>query len=104
MYCNGCGKEMQGDAAFCSYCGRGAEPFQPTRKLVRPREGRVLAGVCRALGNYFEVDVIIIRLVWVLVLLLGGTGLLAYIIAWIVIPSEPERLPIATGTQGAPTS
>jgi phage shock protein PspC (stress-responsive transcriptional regulator) len=64
----------------------------------------VLAGVCRALANYFEVDVVIIRLVWVLVLLLGGTGFLAYVIAWIVIPSEPERLPVAAGTQGAPTT
>ena len=105
MYCNGCGKTMQDDASFCSYCGRHVDMAKALpRKLMRPREGRVLAGVCRALAQYFEIDVVIIRLVWVLVLLMGGTGLLAYIIAWIVIPSEPEGLPIAPGAQGMQSS
>lgn len=59
------------------------------RKLIRPRKGRKLAGVCLAVANYFNVDVTLIRLIWVFALLPGGIpGILPYIICWIVIPSE----------------
>ena len=58
------------------------------QKIVRPREGRKIAGVCQALANFFGLDVSIIRIVWLLAVLLGGTGLLAYLICWLVIPEE----------------
>ncbi len=58
------------------------------QKIVRPREGRKIAGVCQALANFFGLDVNIIRIVWLLAVLLGGTGLLAYLICWLVIPEE----------------
>ncbi len=58
------------------------------KKIVRPREGRKIAGVCQALANFFGLDVSIIRIVWLLAVLLGGTGLLAYLICWLVIPEE----------------
>ncbi len=57
-------------------------------RLIRPREGRVLGGVCAAFGEYFELDGTLIRLAWVLLVCLGGTGILAYIVCWIVIPEE----------------
>ena len=58
------------------------------KKIVRPREGRKIAGVCQALANFFGLDVSIIRIVWLLAVLLAGTGLLAYLICWLVIPEE----------------
>jgi phage shock protein C len=59
------------------------------KKLVRPREGRVIAGVAKGLSEYFGVDVTIVRLIWILLLLPGGIpGLLLYIICWVVIPEE----------------
>ncbi|MBR3951504.1 MAG: PspC domain-containing protein [Bacteroidaceae bacterium] len=58
------------------------------QKIVRPREGRKIAGVCQALANFFGLDVNIIRIVWLLAVLLGGTGFLAYLICWLVIPEE----------------
>ncbi|MBP3350600.1 MAG: PspC domain-containing protein [Bacteroidaceae bacterium] len=58
------------------------------KKIMRPREGRKIAGVCQALANFFGLDVSIIRIVWLLAVLLGGTGLLAYLICWLVIPEE----------------
>lgn len=58
------------------------------KKIVRPREGRKIAGVCQALANFFGLDVSIIRIVWLLAVLLGGTGLLAYLVCWLVIPEE----------------
>lgn len=61
------------------------------KKLVRKRKDRVLGGVCAGLAEYFNVDVILVRLVWIgLTLLLGG-GILLYIIAWIIIPLEDKE-------------
>lgn len=59
------------------------------KKLIRPKEGRMLAGVCAAIANYFNVDVTIVRIVWVLLLLPGGfPGIIPYIILALLIPSE----------------
>ena len=59
------------------------------KRLVRPKKGRKIAGVCLAFANYLNIDVTVVRLVWILLLLPGGVpGLLPYIISWIMIPSE----------------
>jgi phage shock protein C len=57
-------------------------------KLLRPRDGAVLGGVCAAFARTLGIDVTLIRLAWVLTVCLAGTGLLAYVICWIVIPRE----------------
>jgi phage shock protein PspC (stress-responsive transcriptional regulator) len=62
-------------------------PPEP-RRLVRPREGRVLGGVCAGLGRYFDVDPIIFRIGAVVLVILGGSGLLVYLAALLLIPSE----------------
>jgi phage shock protein PspC (stress-responsive transcriptional regulator) len=59
------------------------------KKLRRPRKGRKVAGVCMGLANYFEMDIVLVRLFWILLLIPGGApGILPYIICWIVIPEE----------------
>lgn len=59
------------------------------KRLVRPKQGRVIAGVALGLANYFNVDVVFVRLLWVLLFLPGGLpGIIPYIVCWIVIPSE----------------
>ena len=59
------------------------------KKLVRPKEARVIAGVARAFANYFNVDIVLVRIIWAFLLLPGGfPGILFYIICWILIPSE----------------
>jgi phage shock protein C len=61
------------------------------KRLYRSRTDRWLAGVAGGLGEYFDVDPTLIRLVWVVLLIPGGLpGLLPYLICWIVIPREPE--------------
>jgi phage shock protein C len=61
------------------------------KRLERPIKGRVIAGVAAGLANYFNVNVILVRLVWVILFLPGGApGLLPYLICWIVIPSEKK--------------
>lgn len=57
-------------------------------KLVRPIVGRKVGGVCMGLAKWLEVDVSIIRVLTLVLALCCGTGFLAYLIAWAVIPSE----------------
>jgi len=62
---------------------------QDVRKLQRSLSDRRVAGVCGGLGEYFEIDPVVFRLLFVLACLPGGIpGLLAYLICWIVIPEE----------------
>ncbi len=56
------------------------------KRLYRSVENRKIAGVCGGLAEYFDIDPVIIRLAWVVFTLIGGAGILAYIIGWIVIP------------------
>ncbi len=59
------------------------------KRLYRSKTERMLGGVCGGLGEHFDVDPTVVRLIWVLVTLISlGTGLLLYLIAWIIIPDE----------------
>ncbi len=68
------------------------------KRLMRPREGRKIAGVCLGVAEYFDLDATLVRLVWLVLIFGAGTGFLAYIIGWIVMPEEPYLLP-AQATQ-----
>ncbi len=59
------------------------------KKLYKSQGDRKLCGVCGGLGEFFGIDASLIRLAWIVFSLLGGSGVLAYIIAAIVIPDEP---------------
>jgi phage shock protein C len=63
------------------------------KRLVRPREGRKIAGVCLGFGEYFDLDVTLVRVVWLITAFCTGVGFLGYLIAWIVMPEEPYLLP-----------
>lgn len=92
MFCNYCGKVIPDDASLCAYCGVRVGGVIARKRLVRPRAGRKIAGVCLGFAEYFDLDVSLIRVVW-LVCILCGVGVLAYGVAWIVIPEEPLYLP-----------
>ena len=62
------------------------------KKLYRSDENKMLAGVCGGISEYFGVDPTLIRLAWVVFSLLGGSGLLAYILAAIIIPRDDSNL------------
>src|SRR4051794_40262606 len=71
------------------------ETIRETRRLTRPRDGRWLGGVSAGLGAYFDLNAAIYRIAFVALALAGGTGILLYIAAWLVIPDEGEADSIA---------
>ncbi|MCT4564248.1 MAG: PspC domain-containing protein [Maledivibacter sp.] len=59
------------------------------KKLYRSEIDSKIAGVCGGIAEYFDIDPTLVRLGWILFVLLGGSGILGYIIAWLIIPQRP---------------
>ena len=98
MYCNACGKAISEDARFCAYCGTVLGHLPAPKKLMRPRVGRTVAGVCAGMGHYLDLDVSLVRVVWALITVLSGIfpGVVVYALAWVIVPEEPWALPAAS--------
>ena len=60
------------------------------KRLLRPRDGRMAAGVCAGLAAYFGVDVNLVRLGFGVLTVFYGLGILVYLIAWAILPEEGE--------------
>lgn len=101
MVCAACGNTVNDTARFCSACGAplaGAAYASQWPRLERPRQGRRIAGVCAAFAQRYGWDPMLVRLILVLAVFCGaGAPLIAYFIAWIIIPNEPYMLPQTTG-------
>jgi phage shock protein C len=59
------------------------------KRLFRSRKDRIIGGVCGGMGNYFNLDPVLVRVIWAVCFFAFGAGLLAYILAWIIVPEEP---------------
>jgi phage shock protein C len=96
MYCSNCGRKLEDPARFCSDCGTPrATVAPPTYRtyerapLSRIRNGKV-AGVCGGVARYFDIDVTLVRIVWLLAALFPPLpGIVAYIVCWIAMPEDP---------------
>ena len=106
MFCTSCGLQMTEDAAFCSRCGKAtgapAAPraASPPHRLSRPMLDKKIAGVCAGFARYFEVDVTLMRILWIILALFTGVGFIAYVVAWICMPKDyaPMGAPVPQQT------
>lgn len=62
------------------------------KRLWRSRKDRKIAGICGGLGQYFHVDPLWMRLLFVLFFIAGGSALLVYLVMWLIVPLEPSDL------------
>jgi phage shock protein C len=101
MYCNACGKVIAEDGRFCSYCGNVVGVPPVPKKLMRSRTDRKIGGVCAGLAEYLELDVSLVRILWFFMTLACGIvpGLVAYFLAWIIIPEGQYLLPAGATRQ-----
>jgi phage shock protein C len=93
MYCTNCGKDIGEGPTFCQFCGIRVAPLPPIpkRPFARVRADKKIAGVCAGVARYFDLDPTLVRAIWLLSTLFAGTGLLVYIVLWIVMPLDPEN-------------
>ena len=90
MFCPQCGKEFTDRVNFCCQCGTALfTPAVRRKPLALSRTNRKIAGVCGGFAEYLDLDPTLIRILWVMLVIFGGCGLLAYLIAWIIMPEEP---------------
>jgi phage shock protein C len=69
------------------------------KRLYRSREECMVAGVCGGLAEYFNMDPTLVRVLFVILSLAGGPGIVAYIILAIIVPEEPEGYAVPSGDQ-----
>jgi phage shock protein C len=96
MFCTRCGSECREDDRFCSRCGTrtgAGEAAIAGKPLLLDKRNKKIAGVCAGFARYLEVDVILVRVIWLCVALTAGIGVLAYFAAWIIMPSDADQVP-----------
>jgi phage shock protein C len=109
MYCTHCRRELEEVARYCSVCGTARHPVDPVedtrrerRTLSRPCEGGKIAGVCAGFARYFDMDVTLVRILWIVAAICPPLpGLIAYVICWIIMPKDPCPTPSAPNAAGA---
>lgn len=73
------------------------------KRLYRSNENKMIAGIAGGLAEYFGVDPVLIRLIWIISIFFGGAGIFAYLIGWLIIPegeSDAEQEANEVGMQG----
>lgn len=98
MFCTQCGVALDNQDRFCRQCGHAtgvaAFPRPSAHALTLDKENKKIAGVCSGFARYLEVDVVLVRVLWLVLAFCTGVGFIAYLVAWIVMPNEPRPVPV----------
>ncbi len=62
------------------------------KRVHRNLQDKVIAGVCSGLAEYFDIDPVLMRILFIFLFLAGGAGIVLYIICWFIIPSDKEKI------------
>jgi phage shock protein C len=101
MFCTQCGNQLAEADRFCSKCGKPLgvppgerqappppppPPYRPLRRIMRDKK---IAGVCAGFAEYFDMDVTLMRIIFLVLLVTPpGVGLIGYLIAWVAMPRD----------------
>jgi phage shock protein C len=107
MLCPTCQREIADYSNFCYYCGTRQAPGVAGRRLMRSVVDSKIAGVCGGFAEYFNVDPTVMRILVVFVTIATGLlpGIVAYVVAWILMPQAPYlSSPAGAANTAAPGS
>jgi phage shock protein C len=118
MFCPQCGNSVSPSSRFCpacgasiaasavpppppppnaypgSYPGSNGDPYAGSGQITRPRNNRMIAGVCAGFALHFGWDLNLVRILTALFIVLTGIGAIVYIAAWVILPEAPYALPV----------
>ncbi len=106
MVCPTCQREIADYSNFCYYCGTRQAPGVAGRRLMRSVVDSKIAGVCGGFAEYFNVDPTVMRILVVFVTIATGLlpGIVAYVVAWILMPQAPYVVVGTAANTAAPGS
>lgn len=102
MTCQRCQQDIIDNAAYCPLCGAAQHvtgTARMARRLVRIKDEQKIAGVCAGIADYLDVDVTLVRALWLALSIVPGAiigGVVAYLLAWMVMPEGQATRPIAS--------
>jgi len=109
MICTTCQKEIALDSNFCNYCGamQFAARVGPhaRKRLLRSSDDRKIAGVCGGIAEYLEIDSTVVRLVWLVLIFVPlpiVPAIIAYFVAWLVMPQAPRVSTASASSSSTP--
>jgi phage shock protein C len=109
MFCTQCGVELEPQVRYCSQCGTVTRvgsfwpPRQASRRLTLSSRDKKIGGVCGGFAQYFDLDVTLVRILWVVLIFAPpGVGLVGYPLAWLIMPKEEQSM--AAAPEAAPLS
>jgi phage shock protein C len=90
MFCTNCGLQLDDTDRFCRQCGNrvGGAPRRP---LMLDKRNQKIAGVCAGFARHWNMDLTLMRVLWVIFAVCTGIGFLAYLAAWMILPSDEAR-------------
>ncbi len=97
MFCTQCGLELEPQDRYCSQCGKATGAGSPgparipSRRLMLSKHDKKIAGVCSGFAHYLDVDVTLVRIVWVILAFMPpGVGAVGYLLAWLIMPNSQD--------------